>query len=64
VAFIFNVTVSRDFLKSGFLHQTTPSWPLIHGSEAFFEYGCKFADIFDYVIANFVVSGVNDQGPR
>jgi hypothetical protein len=44
------------FLTSGFLHQTTPFGPLT----CLFAYGFVFAEIFDYEINFFVVSGVND----
>jgi hypothetical protein len=50
--------VSRDFRPLVF-HQTTPSGPLIHGLK-FKKKQFEFAEIFDYEIAKFVVSGVND----
>jgi hypothetical protein len=47
------------FSTSGFFHQTTSPRPLIHGIKNF-AYGLEFAKIFDFEIADFGHSGVND----
>jgi hypothetical protein len=43
------------FSTFGVFHQTISSAPLLHGL-SLLEYGFEFAEIFDYEIANFVVT--------
>jgi hypothetical protein len=47
------------FLISVFFHQSTSPRPLIHGT-SLFAYGFEFAKIFNFEIAGFGLSGVND----